>query len=260
VPERSPEEQKLFQDYPRSRGGRAREALVERYLPLAYSLARRYARGEEPLEDLEQVASLALIKAVDGYDAARGSAFSSYAVPSIVGAIKRHYRDVGWAVRPPRKLQELALRVKRLEDELGASMGSRPTAAQIAEHAGVGVEDVLEAREAHHALHAHSLDQPHRGSAGEDGAALIDTLGVRDAGIRRAFDHVVLEALLTTLDSREREIVRLYYQQELTQSEIGRRLGYSQMHISRLLRRAVEKLLLAAAAGQERDLTRSSAA
>jgi RNA polymerase sigma-B factor len=123
VPEQRHEEQRLFLDYRRTGDRRVREALVERYLPLACSLARRYARGGEPLEDLEQVASLALIKAVDGYDADRGSAFSSYAVPSIVGAIKRHYRDCGWSVRPPRELQELALQVRRLEDELSARHG-----------------------------------------------------------------------------------------------------------------------------------------
>jgi RNA polymerase sigma-B factor len=258
VPELRQEEQRLFLAYRQTGDRRAREALVERYLPLARSLARRYVRGGEPLDDLEQVAALALVKAVDGFDADRGSAFSSYAVPSIVGAIKRHYRDCGWSVRPPRELQELALQVRRLEDELSAATGSPPTAVQVAERTGVGVEEVLEAREAHHALHSESLDRPRRSGDDHD-CALIDSIGARDAEIRRALDRVALEALLDTLDEREREIVRLYYQDELTQAEIGRRLGYSQMHISRLLRRAVEQLLLAASV-QGRDLTRSSAA
>jgi RNA polymerase sigma-B factor len=258
VPDRRHEENRLFRAYREHGDVTAREALTERFLPLARSLARRYVRGTEPLEDLEQVASLALVKAIDGFDADRGTAFSSYAVPSIIGAIKRHYRDSGWSVRPPRELQELALRVARLNDELSAATGSPPTAAQIAEHAGVDVEDVLEAREAHRALHTESLDQPRRTGDGESGA-LIDTIGARDGEIRRAFDRVALEALLTTLDDREREVVRLYYQEELTQAEIGRRLGYSQMHISRLLRRAVEQLLHAAAA-QEPDLTGEPAA
>ena len=250
--------QRLFLEYRRSGDRGARDALIERFLPLARSLARRYSRGAEPLEDLEQVASLALIKAVDGFDVERGTAFSSYAVPSIVGAIKRHYRDRVWSVRPPRDLQELALRVMRLNDELTAATGTPPTVAQIAEHAGVDVEAVVEAREAHRALHADSLDQPRRGGEDDDGS-LIDTIGARDPEIRRAFDRVALDALLETLDERERLIVQLYYQHELTQTEIGERLGYSQMHISRLLRGAVQQLLLAASA-QEPDLLQPPAA
>jgi RNA polymerase sigma-B factor len=259
VPERRHEEQRLFLEYRRSRDRAARDALIERFLPLARSLARRYARGAEPLEDLEQVASLALIKAVDGFDAERGTAFSSYAVPSIVGALKRHFRDCGWSVRPPRELQELALRVTQLNDELAAATGSPPTAALIAEYAGVDVEAVLEAREAYRALHSDSLDQPRHAGEEHDGGSLVDTIGVRDAEIRRAFDRVALDALLRSLDDRERLIVQLYYQHELTQTEIGERLGYSQMQISRLLRGAVEELLLAASA-QQPDLSQSSAA
>jgi RNA polymerase sigma-B factor len=258
VPERRQEEQRLFVEYRRSGDRAARDALIERFLPLARSLARRYSRGSEPLDDLEQVASLALIKAVDGFDVERGTAFSSYAVPSIVGALKRHYRDRVWSVRPPRDLQELALRVAQLNDELTAASGVPPTVALIAEQAGVDVEAVVEAREAYRALRADSLDQPRR--AGEDdGGSLIETIGTRDTEIRRAFDRVALEALLRSLDDRERVIVRLYYQDELTQAEIGKRLGYSQMHVSRLLRRAVEELLLAASA-QEPDLSHRSAA
>ena len=258
VPERGQEVQRLFLEYRRSGDRSARDALVERFLPLARSLARRYARGAEPLEDLEQVASLALIKAVDGFDAERGTAFSSYAVPSIVGAIKRHYRDRVWSVRPPRDLQELALRVARLNDELTASTGAPPTVALIAEHAGVDVEAVVEARDAHRALRADSLDQPRRGGEEDDGS-LIETIGTPDAEIRRAFDRVALGTLLDTLDARERRVVQLYYRHELTQAEIGERLGYSQMHISRLLRGAVEHLRLAASA-QEADLIQPPAA
>jgi RNA polymerase sigma-B factor len=258
VPERDQEVRRLFLEYRRSGDRGARDALIERFLPLARSLARRYARGSEPLEDLEQVASLALIKAVDGFDVERGTAFSSYAVPSVVGAIKRHYRDRVWSVRPPRDLQELALRVARLNDELTAANGAPPTVALIAEHAGVDVEAVVEAREAHRALNADSLDQPRRGGEDEDGS-LIDTIGARDRELRRAFDRVALDALLETLDERERLVVQLYYRHELTQAEIGERLGYSQMHISRLLRGAVQHLLLAASA-QEPDLLQPPAA
>ena len=221
---------------------------MERFLPLARSLARRYSGGSEPLEDLEQVACLALVRAVDGFDPTRGTAFTSYAVPSIAGAIKRHFRDNGWSVRVPRDLQELALRVERISEDLLAEGGHAATAARIAERAGDGieVEDVLEAREAFRALHSDSLDRPRQARDDDDAASLLDTLGDSDLEIGRAHDRAALAAVLDTLDERDRTIIHLYYQDELTQAEIGRRLGYSQMHVSRLLRQAVERLRLAA--------------
>ena len=205
---------------------------MERFLPLARSLARRYSGGSEPLEDLEQVACLALVRAVDGFDPTRGTAFTSYAVPSIAGAIKRHFRDNGWSVRVPRDLQELALRVERISEDLLAEGGHAATAARIAERAGDGieVEDVLEAREAFRALHSDSLDQPRGSREDEDSGSLLDTLGDADVELVRAHDRTAL-----------------YYKEELTQAEIGRKLGYSQMHVSRLLRQAVERLRLTAA-------------
>jgi RNA polymerase sigma-B factor len=249
VTEHRRDEQQLFRE--RSRDPAARDALIERYLPLAHSLARRYMRGAEPVEDLEQVAALALIRAIDMFDAELGIAFSSYAVPSIAGALKRHYRDVGWTVRPPRRLQQLALDIRQAHDDLRGANGTEPTAGDIAAYVGASVEDVLEAREAYTAMHSESLDRPRKLGDGE-AAPLIETIGDRDGEIRRAFERVTLEALLDTLDERQRTIVKLYYQDELTQSEIGNQLGYSQMHVSRLLRRAVEKLLLAASAPEAR--------
>jgi RNA polymerase sigma-B factor len=247
------EEKQAFLAYQRTRDPRAREVLVERYLPLARSLARRYRRSSEPLEDLEQIASLALVKAVDGFDPARGTAFSSYAVPSIAGAIKRHFRDFGWSLRMPRDLQELALRVERVSEELSGPTGAAPTAAEIARHAGVGIEDVLEAREAYRSLHAVSLDEPRRGE-GEDRESLAHTLAAEDTEIPCTEDRVMLDSLLATLDPRSEQIVRLYYQDDLTQTEIGRHLGYSQMHVSRLLRQAIAQL--ATTAGDASRLTR----
>jgi RNA polymerase sigma-B factor len=241
-------EKQLFLQYHRSGSRRDRDALIERFMPLARSLARRYRRGPEPLEDLEQVASLALLRAVEGFDPTRDLAFSSYAVPSIAGALKRHYRDCGWSVRMPRDLQELALRIERFNDDAWAANGAAPTATQIADRAGVSVEAVIEAREAHQALRADSLDQPLRAGEDDGDASLLDTIGTRDAGYERAFDRVALDSLLATLDERDQTIVRLYYREELTQSEIGDRLGLSQMHISRLLRQATAQL---AAAAQE---------
>ena len=252
------ETRELFRTYQRTGARRDRDAVIERFLPLAHSLARRARRGTEPLEDLEQVACLALVKAVDAFDASREIAFTSYAVPCITGALKRHFRDRGWSVRVPRQLQELALRVERVHEELFTAAGTPPTPVQIAEHAGVEVEDVLEARAAYRALHADSLDQPRFSREGDDVGSLLDTLGDRDIEIGRAFDRVMLETLLESLEQRERLIMRLYYQDELTQAEIGRRLGYSQMHISRLLHKATEQLKLAAA--QDADATQLTAA
>ncbi len=238
---------RALSEYHRTGSREAREAAIKRYIPLAHSLARRYVRGGEPLEDLEQVACLALVKAIDRYDGAHDTAFSSYAVPCVSGALKRHFRDYGWAVRVPRGLKELALRVAKVTDELSAATGHMPTTSEVAARAGVSIEDVLAAREAHLSLRAESLDRP-RNWGDSDGASLLETLADEDGGLPSAFDRVTLDELLETLAERERTVVQLYFREELTQSEIGERLGYSQMHISRLLRRAQAHLELSAAA------------
>ncbi len=238
--------QELLREYRATREPRAREAIVTRYLPLARSRARRFHTGAEPLDDLEQVAALALVKAVDAFDPDRGAAFSSYAVPCIAGAIKRHFRDYGWAVRVPRELQERAMNVHQLENRLQASAGEPPTVHELARDAGMSAEDVLEAREAYSALHASSLDMSaHDGEADE--VRVVDTLGVTDDHYAEALDRTALDTLLGGLEDRDRAIVELYFREELTQAQIGERLGYSQMHISRLLRRAVGELERAAA-------------
>ena len=240
-------EKQLILEYRRTGNRRDRDAVIDHFLPLARSLARRYRRGAEPLEDLEQVASLALVKAVEGFDPSRDVAFSSYAVPTITGALKRHYRDHGWSVRVPRDLQELALRIQRFNEAASAATGDSPTAAQIARHAGISVEDVIEAREAYQALHADSLDQPLTSGDDDGRASLLDTIGTHDLAFRSAFDRVLLDSLLEALDERDQTIVRLYHLEDLTQSEIGSRLGLSQMHVSRLLRQATDKLTAIAA-------------
>jgi RNA polymerase sigma-B factor len=244
------DERRLFRAC-RSGEPHARERLVERFLPLAHSLARRYTRRAESLEDLEQVACLALIKAIDGFDTERGTAFSSYAVPTIAGAIKRYYRDSGWWVRPPREMQDLAVNVARANDTLSAATGSPATPAEIAAFLGVSVEAVVEAREAYGAMNCESLDEPHRSADDDRGGSLLDTLALPDRELDGVCDRMALEALLDTLPDRERLVIELYYQHELTQLEIGERLGYSQMHISRILRTAVKELTRLAAA-QER--------
>ena len=226
------------------KAGNERDVLIRRHLPLARHCARRYQRGHEPLEDLEQVASLALVRAADSYDPARGSAFSSYVVPCMLGAIKRHYRDSGWALHVPRGLKDLAVRVERLAREAPEDA----TVIGLAERAGVSVDAVVEARDAYRVMHADSLDRPR--AIAEDGEALsvLDAVGKEDAGIDHVCDRAALDAMLTELDQRDRLLVTLYYRHGQTQAQIGERLGYSQMHVSRLLRRAVERLQLAVAA------------
>src|SRR5213076_1086939 len=170
------EERWLFARYRRHREPAVRDALVERFLPLASHLARRYDRGDIPLDDLVQVASLGLLKAIDRFDPARGTAFSSFAVPTIVGELKRHYRDKGWAVRVPRDLQELALRVDRATDRLVHQLGRAPTASEIADDLAVTIEQVLEAHEAAAAYRANSLDRP-VSDDDQDATRVVDTLG-----------------------------------------------------------------------------------
>jgi RNA polymerase sigma-B factor len=232
----------LLREFHASGDARTRAAVIERFLPLARSLARRQHRGREPLEDLEQVASLALVVAVDRFDPARGTAFSSFAVPLINGAILRHFRDTGWSVRVPRELRELALSVERVSDLLRAETGTTPTAAEVARRAGVELEDVLEARAAFGTRHCESLDQA---GAGEAQESLVETLGECDANLDRAFDRAALDAALRLLVDDDRELMELY-RRNLSQREIGRRLGCSQMQVCRRLRRALTQLQHAA--------------
>jgi RNA polymerase sigma-B factor len=213
---------------------------VQRFLPLARQLARRYQRGGEPLDDLIQVASLGLLKAIDRFEPDRATAFSSFAVPTILGELKRHFRDRGWSVRVPRDLQEMAVRVDRVTEELGGELGRAPTPAEIADHIGATTEQVLEAREAAGAYRAVSLDRPRDDD--EEGDGMADSMGVEDPGFRLAEDAATVERLMAVLSDREREVLRLRFQEDLTQSEIGARVGVSQMHVSRLIRQAVARL------------------
>jgi RNA polymerase sigma-B factor len=219
----------------------AREALVQRFLPLARQLARRYQHGGEQLDDLIQVASLGLLKAIDRFDPARETAFSSFAVPTILGELKRHFRDKGWSVRVPRDLQELAVRVDRVTDELSRRLGRAPSVAEIAESIGTTVEQVLEAREASAAYRAVSLDRP-RDEDDESEGGMGSHVGIEDPGFRVAEDAATVERLMRVLSEREREVLRLRFAEDLTQSEIGQRVGVSQMHVSRLIRHAVSQL------------------
>jgi RNA polymerase sigma-B factor len=233
-------ERQLFARYRGRNDLTARDALVEQFLPLAESLAQRYRRGAEPLEDLVQVASVGLLNAIDRFDPERGTAFSSFAVPTIAGELKRYFRDKGWAIKVPRDLQELAQRVDRTTDRLTRELGRAPTVAEIADDIGIPLEQVLEAREAATAHRAESLDRPCGDD--QDTTRIADTLGAPEPGYLQAEQAATLEAMMSILSDREREILRLRFTEDLTQSEIGQRIGVSQMHISRLLREAVTRL------------------
>ena len=242
---RASEDRRLLERYHRQGDPAAREALVNRFLPLARQLARRYQRGGEQLDDLVQVASLGLLKAIDRFDPARETAFSSFAVPTILGELKRHFRDKGWSVRVPRDLQELAVKVEKVAEDMSRGLGRAPTPAELAERTGSTLEQVLEAREAAGAYRAVSLDRP-RTDDDEEGESYADAVGAEDPGYRVAEDAATIERLMRVLSDREREVLRLRFEEDLTQSEIGERVGVSQMHVSRLIRQSVARLREAA--------------
>jgi RNA polymerase sigma-B factor len=211
------------------------QALVE-LMPLVRALASRYAGRGEPLEDLVQVGSVGLIKAVDRFDVDRGVDFSSYAVPTIVGEIRRHFRDKAWAMHVPRRLKELSLRLSRTLDDLTTELGRSPTIAELAEATGVEEEDVVDALDSSNAYTTRSLHAPFE-EGGDD--SLADKLGTEETGYAEVEDGALVAAGLDALDEREREIVRLRFFEEMTQSQIAAEIGISQMHVSRLLRRAL---------------------
>jgi len=215
----------------------ARLELVERTLPLARTLARRYANKGEALDDLEQVAALGLVKAIDRFDLSRDVRFTTFAVPTIAGEIKRHFRDRGWMIRVPRDVQELSARLSIVRDRLTREMGRSPTLEQLSKGAHAGVEQVLEALAAADAYRTLSLDEP----LGE-GLEALDAIGGDDLGFERVEQRHMLRSGLTHLPAREREILHLRFYEGLTQREIADRVGVSQMHVSRLIRRSIESL------------------
>jgi RNA polymerase sigma-B factor len=245
---RDRDDRRMFEHYRATGDPATRTALVERFMPLARTLAGRYRRGAEPFEDLRQVASVGLLKAVDRYDPAHGTAFSSFAVPTILGELRRHFRDTGWALHVPRDLQELAVRLNGAVEELGDTLGRPPGIAELAAHLGVAAEQVLEARAASAAHHAASLDSPLHEDP--DAPTLAETLGGEDAGLEAAEAAITVERLLGGLDDRDREILRLRFAEDLTQSEIGARIGISQMHVSRRISSSLDRLRAEAASDE----------
>jgi RNA polymerase sigma-B factor len=228
----------LLEDHHAEPSEATRAALVERYLPLAQHLARRYPAGGER-EDLLQVASLGLLKAIDRYDPSRGMAFSSFAVPTILGELKRYFRDHGWSVRPPRDVQELSGRLNSAADRLTAQLRRAPTPHELAGECGVSVEQVLEAYAAATAHHPVALDRPRNGEADAEPAG---GLGREDPGLAGVENALAFESLLAVLPERERLILDLRFRQDWRQREIGEHLGLSQMHVSRLIRQSLTAL------------------
>jgi RNA polymerase sigma-B factor len=228
-----------FRDYARDRDPVLRERIILAYLGLADRLAERYRSNRAvSLEDLRQVARLGLVKAVDRYQPERANPFIPYAVATVIGELKRHLRDASWRLRVPRGTKDLALRLCRAIDELPQQLGHSPTVAELAEHLGASTEEVLEAIEVAQTRSAPSLDQP----AGEDGEAVLGDFVV-DKGHREELeDLLVLPELVGRLPERERRIILLRYVEDLTQDEIAARMRMSQMHVSRLLRRALERM------------------
>ena len=239
---RAAEERRLFLRMRRFGDRGARDHLVERFLPLAAQLARRYRNTSQSFEDLLQVANLGLVQAVDRFDPDRGLRFSSFAVPTILGELRRHFRDTGWAVRVPRAVQENVSKVRQAQAKLSARLGRSPTPAELAKATHMDHEAVLESLEAADAFQAASLDAPARAAEPDDAAALLSSVPVYDQRFELVEYASVVRGTMAALPERDREAIRLRFGEDLTQDEIAGRLGISQMQVSRLLRRALERL------------------
>jgi RNA polymerase sigma-B factor len=216
----------------------AREQIVEQYMPLVRKIASRYAGRGEPSEDLVQVGSIGLVLAIERFDVERGVKFTTYAVPTIVGEIQRHFRDRAWAVHVPRRMKELSLKLARTIETATADLGRAPTIAELAADTGLEEEEVVEALETYNAYSTRSLSQP-LGLGDSDEGTVEDLFGAPEEGYDEVEHGVLLESGLAALDDRERAIIELRFFEGLTQSEIAARIGISQMHVSRLLRRSL---------------------
>jgi RNA polymerase sigma-B factor len=232
----------LFVRWQKSGDQRAREELVNRFLPLARNLARRYAGAREPFDDLLQVASLGLVKAIDRFDVERGAAFSSFAVPTILGELKRYFRDLGWSVHVPRGAQEQALKVQEAHERLTTKTGRPPTVNELAEYLELSVEDVLDALETAAAHHSTSLDAPREDRSTGESGSLVDVFGEEDARYELVDETVTISVAARDLSARERRVLALRFANDMTQTQIAQEIGVSQMQVSRILRRALNRL------------------
>jgi RNA polymerase sigma-B factor len=219
----------------------AREQLIEQSLSLVRSLARRYSYRGEQLEDLVQIGCIGLIKAIDRFDIKRGVELTTYATPNIIGEIKRHFRDKGWSVRVPRGLQELNVQLSRLVEELTVQLGRSPTIPELAEASGAEEEEVLEALESGRAYSSLSLSAGPTGE-GEEAVDPMESIGSEEPRYEISEEWAVLAPGLRVLDDRERHILHLRFFEGLTQSQIAQHVGISQMHVSRLIRRSLDKI------------------
>jgi RNA polymerase sigma-B factor len=219
----------------------AREQLIEQYMSLVRSLARRYSYRGEQFEDLVQIGAIGLIKAIDRFDLERGVELTTYATPNIIGEIKRHFRDKGWSIRVPRGLQELNVKLSKLIEELTVQLERSPTIPELAKAASVEEEEVLEALETGQAYSTLSLSAPSSGDDNED-LDPLESLGALEPEYEVSEDRAVLAPGLRVLDERERKILQLRFYDGLTQSQIAQQVGISQMHVSRLIRRSLEKM------------------
>jgi RNA polymerase sigma-B factor len=242
VPGVTEEPRQLFLRWQRDGDEAAREELVARFMPLARSLARRYGRSSEPFEDLLQVASLGLLKAMDRYDVERGHPFQSFAVPTILGEMRRYFRDSGWAVHVPRGAQERALKVRDAQERLANERGHAPTANQLAEYLEFDTEEVIDALQAIQAYETVSLDAPRPGADDDAGASYGDSIGGEDERYELVELDATVAAVLGHIPPRERMILKMRFVEDLTQTEIAERVGISQMQVSRLLRRSLDQL------------------
>jgi RNA polymerase sigma-B factor len=220
---------------------RAREQLIEQYMSLVRSLARRYSYRGEQLEDLVQIGAIGLIKAIDRFDLERGVELTTYATPNIIGEIKRHFRDKGWSVRVPRGLQELNVQLSRLVEQLTVQLSRSPTIPELAKAAGVEEEEVLEALESGRAYTTLSLSVG-GGGGDDDDLDPLESLGTEEHQYEVSEDRAVLAPGFKALDERERKILQLRFFEGLTQSQIAQQVGISQMHVSRLIRRSLDKI------------------
>jgi RNA polymerase sigma-B factor len=247
TPSPGPEEQligerRLLERYARDHSPTVREELVDRFMPLARRLAARYAGGAEPFDDLVQVASVGLVKAIDRFDPERGTAFSTFAVPTILGELKRHFRDRGWSVHVPRDVQERILKVERAMAELPAKLGHSPTVQEIGKRIEATDEEVLEAMHASQGHHAVSLDATSTMGDGDEPGPLRDRIGAEDLSFDTVEYGEAIGPVLQEISDRDRKVLHLRFVEDMTQSEIADQVGVSQMHVSRILRATVEKL------------------
>jgi len=234
---RAAREQELLRRYHHGGDTRARDQLAEEMVPLARALAGRYAGRGEPMDDLVQVACVGIMKAIEGFDLEREVRFSSYATPTVLGEIKRHFRDRTWAMRVPRGLQELQLEVAKKRDELTGELGRSPTVQELASAVEAPFEEVLATIQSVGARRTRSLDEP----TGED-MTLADSIGGRDVELDRSEMRVLLGDAMEVLSTRDREVLRLRFEEDLTQTEISNRIGVSQMQISRIIRQSLVRL------------------